>query len=192
MKLHELHIPQRAACAECDGVTVGRGDLRIGRLAIKCSGTAGAENRLLGPDKRATMIRVPDEGTTADSVMREQIQRKRLRPEIDMRSLGRATVHGPHDFLSGGITERVGDSRMAVTALQSQRQLAVDFVEFRAVRNQFANSLRGFADHQFHDLRMAQPFACGNRVGDVTGEIIERPQNSGNAPLSVRTVRMLQ
>ena len=64
-------------------LTVRRGDIRIGRFAIQPPGSACREDRLLGPDKCLPMAGIPDQRSPTNAFVRQQIDRKRLLPDLD-------------------------------------------------------------------------------------------------------------
>ena len=82
MKLHELHVAQFGPGAIGERMPVAGGDFRIRRLAIDLPRAAGAENRLLGPDKRPAMLGVPHQRPAAAAFVRQQVDRERVRPNL--------------------------------------------------------------------------------------------------------------
>ncbi len=81
---------------------------------------------------------------------------------------------------------------MAVSAFAAQRQFASFQIEVGAPGDQLTNSLRGFADDHFDHRRIAQLAAGGKRVGNVIFEPVFRIDHTGDAPLSIRAVRLRQ
>ncbi len=84
------------------------------------------------------------------------------------------------------------DAVVAVAPFATEGQLAGFDVELRPPADQLANSLGRFADHHFHDGRIAQFAAGGERVGDVVLEAVFGIEHAGNAPLGILAVRLLQ
>src|SRR6478735_6411862 len=85
VELHEFHVAQLSTRPEGNGVTVGGGDCRIGRLAKNLSGASGGENRLLGPDDRLAVFLVPNQRAAAGAFEREQIDDEGLFPILGVR-----------------------------------------------------------------------------------------------------------
>ena len=69
---------------------------------------------------------------------------------------------------------------------------AVCLVEVRAPVDQLVDPLGRFADDHLDDLRVAQPAAGGERVGDVVLEAVLGIEHAGDAPLGVVAVRLSQ
>ena len=124
--------------------------------------------------------------------MCQQVNCKRLWPQVDVFRFRSATIHRAHDFLARGIAQCMCDPRMAVAAFQRQRQFAIDFVEFCAVRDEIANPLWSFANDELHNLLITQSFPGCDRISHMVGEIIERIKNSCDTTLGVRAVGLLQ
>ena len=80
------------------------------------------------------------------------------------------------------------DAAMAVPPFQREHDLAVVHVEMRPVFAQFADAIGRFAYDHIDDLRIAESFAGGDRVGRVTAEVIQRIEDAGNSPLGVGAV----
>ena len=190
MELHELHVAQLGPGAPGDGQAVAGGDLGIGRFAKHLAAAAGAENRLLGPDERFAVLGIPDQRAAASAVVREQIDRERVFPDLHVRQIGSVLDDGPHHFFAGGIAQGMHDAIVAVAPFAAQREFAGFQIEVRAPVDQLANALRGVADDHFDDLAIAQLAAGRERVGDVIFEAIFRIEHAGDAPLGVGAVRL--
>ena len=124
--------------------------------------------------------------------MRQQIERKRVRPGFDVREPASPLDHGPHDFLAGGVAEGVDDAVVAMAAFAAQGEAAGFEVEMRAPFDQFADPLGRLANDHLDHLAIAELAAGGERVGDVVLEAVFGIPNAGDAPLGIGAVRLMQ
>ena len=85
MKLHEFHVAQHGPAAKGDGVSVARGDRRIGRLAKNLPRTTGRQDRLLGPDDRLAVLFIPDDCPATASLVGQQVNDEGPLPELGIR-----------------------------------------------------------------------------------------------------------
>ena len=85
MELHELHVAQFGAGPIGHGHAVAGGHVGIGGFAIELAGPAGGQDRLLGPDHRLAVAAVPHQGAAADAVVRQQVEREGVFPDVDVR-----------------------------------------------------------------------------------------------------------
>ena len=72
MELHEFHVAELGTRAKGHGVTVRRGDRRVGRFAIELPGSAGRQHDGPGPDQGEPAATVPDQDAPALAFMRDQ------------------------------------------------------------------------------------------------------------------------
>ena len=84
MELHELHVAQLGPGAIGHGHAVAGGHLGIGRFAVELARPAGGQDRLLGPDHRLAVPAVPHQRAAADAVVRQQIEREGVLPDVDV------------------------------------------------------------------------------------------------------------
>lgn len=84
VELHEFHITEFAAGADCGGMSISGGDEGIGGFAIEGACAAGAEDGLFGPDEGASVVGVPDESAAAGAGFGEEVEDKGFFPEVDM------------------------------------------------------------------------------------------------------------
>ena len=192
VKLHELHVAQQSPRAKRDRVAVGSGDLRIRRFAKESPCPARCKDDLLRPHDRLAVLLVPHESSDAASFVSQQIDRERLFPGLTRIATADGVDHRPHDFPSGGITQRVRDSTVRMSALPRERDLSVLFVKLRPVQNEFTNPLGGFPNDHIDNVFIAQSLAGGDRVGRVNRHIVERVEHRRDAALSVRAVGLSQ
>src|SRR3984885_13092947 len=81
---------------------------------------------------------------------------------------------------------------MTVAPLLGEVDLAVVRVEVGAVTNQLANAVGRLANHHVDNVRIAEPFAGGHRVGRVTLEVVDRIEDPRDAALRIRAVGLQQ
>ena len=192
MELDELHIAELGSRAKGDGVPVGRGNLGIGRLAVQPPGPARGKDRLLRPDERLAVARVPDQRPAARSFVRQQVDGEGRFPNEDVGPRADEVGHGPHHFLPGRIAQSVHDPPMAVPPFEREGDLAVVRVEMGPVSDQFADAIGRLVDNHVDDRLVAEPLPRRHRVGRVTAEVIQRVENAGDAPLGVGAVGLQQ
>ena len=121
--------------------------------------------------------------------MRQQVDRKGVLPDFDVRQSLHATGDSPHDFLAGGVAQGMDDAVVAVAAFASQGQLSAGLVELGAPGDQFLDPLRGLADHLLDDRPVAQRAAGLERVADMVLEAVFGVHDAGDAALGVGAVR---
>ncbi len=158
MELDEFHVAELGPRAKGDGMPVGRGDLGIGRLAVQPPGPAGGEDRLLGPDERLAVARVPDERPAARPLVRQQVDGEGRFPDEDVGPRADEIGHGPHHFLPGRIAQGMHDPAMAVPPFQREGDLAVVRVEMGPVSDQFADALGRLVNDHVDDRLSQSPF----------------------------------
>src|SRR5581483_9957063 len=105
-----------------------------------------------------------------------------------MRSLSGTLDDGAHDFIAGGIAERMDDAAMAMAALARQRQAAIFLVELRAPADQVVDLPGSFANNELHDLAVAQAGARLQRVLDVILEAVLRRHHASDPALGIIAV----
>ena len=81
---------------------------------------------------------------------------------------------------------------MTVPTFKGERQLAIDTIEFGSQGNEFPNTFRSVVNDLLDDVGVAHALAGRNRIGNMTCEVVERIQYSGDTTLSVCTVGLLQ
>src|SRR6185369_1666576 len=91
--------------------------------------TARGKDRLLGPDDRLAMLAVPDDRPPAGSAVGQQIDNKRLLPELDVGQSPRAGDQSSHHLFTGSVAEGVRDPAVTVPAFLRQGDLAILGVE---------------------------------------------------------------
>ena len=192
MELHELHVAQLGAGAIGDRQAVAGGHLRVRRFAVHLPDAAGAEDRLLRPDERLAVDGVPDERPAAMPVVRQEIERERVGPGLDVREPLGPGDHRPHHFLAGCVAQGMNDAMMAVSPFAAQRERAGFEIEMRAPADQLMDAVGRFADHHFDDRRIAKLAAGRERVGDVVFKAVFRVDNAGDASLGELAVRFLE
>ena len=183
VKLHKLHIAQLAPGPPGQSHAVAAGPFRIRRLAVQLPRAAGGQDRPPGPHERFAVGLVPDQRAAATPFKREQIDRERLWPNLQIFQQLRPLDHGPHHLPPRRIPKRMHDPMMAVPPLASQFEAAVALIKLRAPGDQLGNPLRRLAHHRLHHIGMAQPAAGGERVGDMVVKSIFRVDHPGDATL---------
>ena len=81
VKLHELHVAKFGSRASGDGMSVRRGNGRVGCFSKQPSCTAGRQHDLLGPDDCLAVFRVPDDRPDATAFMSQQVDRESAFPD---------------------------------------------------------------------------------------------------------------
>ena len=194
MELHELHVAQLGAGAIGQGHAVAGGDFGIGRFAIDLAGAAGAENRLLGPDKRLAVLRRSTRvrrGSAPSCVSRSSV--KVFSQICDVRAARCARSMIARMTSLPVASPRAWTMRsMAVAAFAAQGQLARLLVEVacpsRSVRGS-ARALRGRPSRRPRGSHSLPPAI--ERVGDVVLEAVFGVEHAGDAALGVAAVRLL-
>ena len=129
MELHKFHITQFTTGSKCHGMPVGGGDFRVRGFAIEPASPPRGENRLLGPDKRLAMTRIPDESSTTFPLVRQQIERKGVFPNINLRHTAYPFDQGPHHLFSCGIPQGMNHTAMTVPPFLSQRDFTIGLIK---------------------------------------------------------------
>jgi len=83
MELHEFHVAQLDPRAVGHCVAIARGDWWIGRLAVKLPCASCSQDDGPRPDQGKPAPLVPDQDTSATSLMGEQIDRRAVLPDPD-------------------------------------------------------------------------------------------------------------
>ncbi len=185
MELHELHVPQFDTGPVGHGVSVAGRHQRIRRFAINLTGTAGAQDGLLGPHQGQAVLVVVDQRTAADTVVSQQVERERVLANVDIPQPAGPADHGPHDFPAGGVTHGVRDPTATVPPLTPQIQFARLHIEVGSPANQFLDAVGSFAHDHGDDVRIAQFSAGRQGVGHVRIERVVGIQDARNAALCI-------
>ena len=135
-------------------------------------------------------LSVPDQHAAASAFVGQEIDREAIGPEPDVRTRPDALDDRAHHFAAGLVAEGVDDSGVRMAPFAAQGDVAVDLVEVGAPLDQLADPDRGLADHHLDDLRVAEPLARGQGVGDVVVEAVLGVEDSGDPPLGVLAVAL--
>ncbi len=192
MELHKFHVAQLRPGSECHGMTVAGRDGWIRGFTVNPPGSSGTQDCLPGPHQDHSVPRMIDDRSPTRSLTRQQVDRERVLPKRHVLLLPRSLNDRPHHFASGRIAQSVHDAMMAVPPFPSQFQVAVLAIEPSPPRHEFLDATRCFPHHHFHDVAVAQPHACPQRVLLVILKPILRIEHSGNPSLSVMTARLVR
>ena len=190
VELHELHVAQLDARPVGHRVSVGRGDGRVGRFAVKLPCPAGRQHHGPRPYEGKASMPVPDQDTATATLERQQIDARAILPDAYRPVRTRLRDHRPHDLAPGFITKRVHDAGVRVASFTTQGHAAIlqIVIEMGAPADQLVDPLRGFPHHQIHDLGAAQTLAGGQRIGDVVIKPVLRVKHPGDSALRVVAV----
>ena len=190
VELHELHVAKLGPRPVGDGVAVGRGDRRVGRLAEELAGAPGREHGRPRPDQRRSSPLVPDQGASASAVVGQEVDREAVLPDPQVLAGADLLDHRPHQLPARRVAQGVDDPRVRVAPFSGQGDVAVDLVEDRAPLDQLADPLGGLADDQLDDLGVAEPLAGGEGVGDVVLEVVLGVEDTGDPALGIRAIAL--
>ena len=190
VELHEFHVAQLGPGPEREGVAVTRGDRRVGRLPEQLAGASGGQERGPGPDQRRPPRPVPDERPAAPAVLGQEVDGEAVLPDPHVGPGPRLLDDGPHDLAPGGVAQGVDDPGVRVSPLQPQGDAAVDLIEGGPPADELGDPPRGLAHDHLDDLRVAEPLAGREGVGDVVVEVILRVQHAGDPALRVGAVAL--
>ena len=192
MKLHELHVAELGPRAKGHGVSVGRGDRRIGRFAVKLPRATGREHDGSRPDEREAAAAIPHQHAAAFAFVGDQVDCQAVFPDPDVRPRPCFGDHCAHDFSTGLVTQRVDDPGMRMPPFQAQRDMAVDLVEMSSPPDQLADPVGCLAHNHLDDFRIAQALARRERIGDVVVEPVVGIEHARDAPLGIVAVALAQ
>ena len=190
VELHEFHVPQLGAGTVSHGVTVGRGDRRVGRFPEELAGSARGQNDRSGPDQSPAPLSIPDQHATASALVGQEVDREAVGPQPDIGPGPDALDDRAHHFAAGLVAEGVDDPSVRMAPFAAEGDMAVDLVEVSAPFDQLADPDGCLADHHLDDLLVAEPLARGEGVGDVVVESILWVEDSRDSPLGVLAVAL--
>jgi len=127
--------------------------------------------------------RIPDDRAATAVGVGDQVDRERVGPDLQIGEPPGPLDHRPHHLPAGGIAEGVHDPVVAVTPLAAELELTVPLVELRAPGDQFTDPIRGFMNHRFDHVFVAEATPRDQRVGDVVVEPVLRIDDARNASL---------
>jgi hypothetical protein len=125
VELHELHVAHFRPGPPGQRHAVAAHARRIGRLAIQLPRAPRGEDRAPRPDDRLAVGRVPHDRAAAAALVRHEVDRERVGPDLQVLQPLGLLDHGPHHLAAGGVAERVDDAVVAVTALAAELEAAV-------------------------------------------------------------------
>ena len=165
VELHELEIDHLGAGFVGHGDAVARRDVRIRRLVIDLTGTAGGEQHAAGAGDGEPAIGRQEARTDAASAFDHETDDARMVLRPHARQLGRTIPEDASNLAAGRIV-RVQHSPRTMSRFHGERGLAVRrAIEADAPCHQFANETRAVLDEHLHRARIAKAVAGGNRIG---------------------------
>ena len=178
MKLDELHVRDHRAGAPRHGYAVPGRDVRIGRVQINFSATAGREHDPVRANRfhcaRFFVQNVHAQttifGREAELARRDQVHRHVVLQKIDMRLSIQFAQQRVLDFLASNVPH-VQHASLGVAGLAPKIEFAMtcDFalVELQAKIDKFAYSLRTFGNDRADDFLVAKTGADFDRIAHV-------------------------
>jgi hypothetical protein len=115
--------------------------------------------------------------------MREQVDRKTILPDANLRLLTCVSDHGTHHLAARGIPKRMHNTCMGVTALQPKRHVIARLVEHCAPPNQFVDPDRCHLNDVGNHLGIAQSLTGRQCIRYVIFKRILRVENPRDSAL---------
>jgi hypothetical protein len=131
-------------------------------------------------------------GSTTTTFVCQQINRKCVLPNIDVRHRSGSCDDRSHDFRTGSVTARVDNPLLAVTTFAAECPISIFTIKLGSPANQFLDSLGGLSDHHVYDRLVAKIPPRRQRVIYVMLEAIVGIQNTGDSSLRIRAVGLPQ
>ena len=194
VELHELDVGDGDARAQRHRDTITGRFRRIGRHGEELARASGGDENVGRPHLGARAVLVQCNDPTTFVALDDEVQRE---PLLVDRGSGRAHgFHkGPLDLRAGGRPAGVHDPRVAVAALPGQLEptLVVD-VEGGPEGDELVDATGALVDEDPHRVRVAQPGAGGQRVGQVEiGRVgIVAAEDRGDTALRPPCGRLMQ
>ena len=190
MELHELHVAQLGPRAVGQGVAVGRGDGRVGRLAVELTRAPRSPARRPAPRPGPGLGSGPRQGPPASAVVGDEVDGEAVLPDPDVPAR-RAC------WITARMTSRPVASPRAWTIRAcewppSRVRATWPLTSSKCVPHSInsADPPGRLADDQFDDLGVAEPLAGGEGVGDVVLEVVLGVEHPGDPPLGVGAVAL--
>ena len=148
---------------------------------------------MLCVDKFLTsLILVPAADAITDTVRYKEIDNRHVLPDGDIRVGLHLRYKELRDVPAGGVASRMKYALAVMSALQTERELAVLGVELHALADYLLDTLRTFLHQHFHSLVLAQTASCDYGIGKMDLRIVLDVRHGGYTALGIIGVAVPQ